>query len=59
MVNRQGPSETPMFTPKERQMNERTPTQTKAPPREAPLFASPWLALFLLLRKEWSAPRAR
>ena len=26
--------------------------------REAPLFASPWMALFLLLRKEWLAPRS-
>ena len=24
---------------------------------EAPLFASPWVALFLVLRKEWSQPR--
>jgi hypothetical protein len=24
---------------------------------EAPLFASPWIALFLVLRKEWSQPR--
>ena len=59
MVNRQGLYEMPMFTRKERQMNERTPTQTKAPPRVAPLFASPWLALCMLLRKEWLAPRAR
>ena len=40
-------------------MNERTQTQTKAPPRDAPLFASPWLALFLLIRKEWFAPRSQ
>ena len=25
--------------------------------RETPLFASPWLALFLLLRREWTTPR--
>ena len=39
-------------------MNERTQTQHKARPARAPLFASPWLALFLLLRKEWLAPRS-
>lgn len=27
--------------------------------REAPLFASPWMALFLLIRREWKAPRSR
>ena len=45
--------------PERRQrMNERTQTQHKARPARAPLFASPWLALFLLLRKEWLAPRS-
>lgn len=27
--------------------------------RDAPLFASPWMALFLLLRREWTTPRAK
>lgn len=26
--------------------------------REAPLFASTWVALFVLLRREWSTARA-
>jgi hypothetical protein len=26
--------------------------------KEAPLFASTWMALFFLLRREWSTPRA-
>lgn len=25
--------------------------------KEVPLFASTWMALFILLRREWSTPR--
>ena len=38
-------------------MNSNYQTAVLEKPREAPLFASPWMALFLLLRREWTNPR--
>jgi hypothetical protein len=29
------------------------------PPKRAPLFASPWVALFLLIRNEWLPSRSQ
>ena len=38
-------------------MNSSYQTAVLEKPREAPLFASPWMALFLLLRRELTSPR--
>lgn len=40
-------------------MKERKQTPLKPPPIRAPLYASPWVALFVLLRQEWLAPRSQ
>jgi hypothetical protein len=40
-------------------MNIQSQAVLKKRTREAPLFASPWMALFLLLRREWATPRSR
>jgi hypothetical protein len=43
--------------------NRREPVNTSAQAvamkskRDMPLFESPWVALFLLLRREWTTPR--
>lgn len=38
-------------------MNTQHEAAILAEKRQAPLYASPWLALFLLLRREWTVPR--
>lgn len=38
-------------------MNSHYQTAVLEKQREAPLFASPWMALFLLLRRELSTPK--
>ena len=47
------------FEPRSAEMNAQTRTETLPQQHQAPLFASPWVALFLLLRKEWLEPRDR
>jgi hypothetical protein len=58
--------EQPGKTPERREkMNTQAQAQAQAQAailrgkRDAPLFASPWMALFLLLRREWTTPRAK
>lgn len=38
-------------------MNIHTQQDNKSKKTEAPLFASPWLALFFVLRREFAQPR--
>jgi len=45
-------------TEQEIRMNTQVQATTMKSRREAPLFASTWVALFLLLRREWSLPRS-
>jgi hypothetical protein len=40
-------------------MKKQQPTRKKEPPKRVPLFASPWVALFLLIRSEWLPPRSQ
>ena len=39
-------------------METRAPLGRVTRKRDLPLFASPWMALFVLLKRELSAPRA-
>jgi hypothetical protein len=39
-------------------MKEQPQTQSKPKPVQAPIYASAWVALYVLLRKEWQAPRS-
>jgi hypothetical protein len=40
-------------------MKKRQAQRKKEPPKRVPLFASPWVALFLLIRSEWLPPRSQ
>jgi hypothetical protein len=40
-------------------MNTKNRTDRIPKRQHSPLYASPWIALFLLLRREWAQPRAR
>lgn len=40
-------------------MNKHHLPRKKEPPKRAPLFASPWVALFLLIRNEWLPTRSQ
>ena len=39
-------------------MDTRAPATRPRRSRDLPLFASPWMALFVLLRRELTSPRA-
>ena len=40
-------------------MKKQQPQRKKEPPKRVPLYASPWVALFLLLRSEWLPSRSQ
>jgi len=40
-------------------MNEHTPTANSKRRVETPLFSSTWVALFLVLRRQWAQTRSR
>ena len=40
-------------------MNTQSQAVMKRRTREVPLYASPWMALFFVLRREWMSPRPR
>ena len=40
-------------------MKKQRTQRKKEPPKRVPLYASPWVALFLLIRSEWLLSRSQ